>query len=242
MIFFYIAIALLPSVVWLLFYLREDAHPEPKRMIILTFLAGGLVAPLVIVAEFAANILVSLADYIFNLNFAAESFLFMFFGIALVEEYAKYGAVKIMKRKYARQFDEPTDLMIYMIVAALGFAAVENISFLVPTLAKTFLQGLGQTFLRFSGATLLHALASGIIGYFLALGLYRPKRWAHFFAAGFFIAVPLHWLFNQIIMVSEKNGDPYLFIYEAALLSLMSVGAAIAFKHLRALKIENGDN
>lgn len=238
MFLIYILIAILPSIVWLIFYLREDVHPEPKKMILITFVAGALSAPAALIAEFIASFTIDLAGIFLNLNSVWRDFLFFFFGVAFVEEYSKYRAVRAVEKAHDEEFDEPTDLMIYMIISALGFTAVENISFLLPSLMDTFGTGIIQTFLRFLGATLLHVLASGIIGYFLALGLFKPKRWAHFFAAGFFIAVPLHWLFNQIIIISEKRSDPYIFIYEAALISIMSVFVAIAFRHLRSLKLK----
>ncbi len=53
------------------------------------------------------------------------SFLYIFFGIALIEEGFKYF---IVKEKILRhpEFDEPVDTMLYMIISALGFAALEN--------------------------------------------------------------------------------------------------------------------
>ena len=31
---------LLPGFAWLIFYMTEEPHPEPKRLIVLTFFAG----------------------------------------------------------------------------------------------------------------------------------------------------------------------------------------------------------
>ena len=41
---FYIIFALAPSVIWLLFFLRKDSHPESNRMILTVFLLGILAA------------------------------------------------------------------------------------------------------------------------------------------------------------------------------------------------------
>jgi len=42
---------LAPSIIWLLFFLRKDVHPESNRMIILVFLLGMAVAPLTALFE-----------------------------------------------------------------------------------------------------------------------------------------------------------------------------------------------
>ncbi|TSD03009.1 MAG: hypothetical protein Greene071436_358 [Parcubacteria group bacterium Greene0714_36] len=47
----YLLLAFLPPIFWLLFYLREDRHPEPKRLLIATFLGGMASAGLAVVLE-----------------------------------------------------------------------------------------------------------------------------------------------------------------------------------------------
>ena len=37
-------LGILPGLVWILFYLQEDPHPEPKHLILLSFVVGGLMA------------------------------------------------------------------------------------------------------------------------------------------------------------------------------------------------------
>jgi RsiW-degrading membrane proteinase PrsW (M82 family) len=50
--------AVLPALLWLFFWLREDRfHPEPRGLLILTFLAGGLVVFLITPLEQLAVLL-----------------------------------------------------------------------------------------------------------------------------------------------------------------------------------------
>src|SRR3989344_4852454 len=95
-----------------------------------------------------------------------------------IEEFLKYGAafvvafhaIRINKNKY---IDEPVDPLIYMITAALGFAALENTLFLInPLLGGDALSGILTGNLRFIGASLLHVLASGVVGLAPGLGFY----------------------------------------------------------------------
>jgi len=51
-VFFAFVGGLLPALLWLWFWLREDLHPEPRRILLLTFTAGMVMA---IVALFWAT-------------------------------------------------------------------------------------------------------------------------------------------------------------------------------------------
>ena len=95
--------------------------------------------------------------------------------------------------------------MIYMIVAALGFAALENVLYLFSITGNlSFNQVLNNTllisFIRFIGATFLHTLCSGTLGYFLALSFYNTKNRIWLFLTGLSITTILHGLYNFSIM------------------------------------------
>jgi RsiW-degrading membrane proteinase PrsW (M82 family) len=129
-----------------------------------------------------------------------ELSLLSLFGLAVIEEVMKFTAAHFAINQ-SPEFDEPIDAMIYMIVAALGFATLENIgaiSGISPqgTLIPTVLETIS---LRFVGATLLHALTAGIVGYYWARGIVegKPKR---FLVGGLIVAIVLHTTFNYLII------------------------------------------
>ena len=73
-----------------------------------------------------------------------------------------------------RVFDEPLDGVIYLVTAALGFSALENVFFLItPAQGGDLLRTIVTGDLRFIGASLLHTLASATIGVSLALSFYK---------------------------------------------------------------------
>ena len=164
LIFLFFGLA--PSIIWLLFYLRKDAHPEPNRMILKIFFWGMLIA---IPAVFIEIVILALLK---PLPFPALllTLLYIFLGVALVEEVLKYLVVRY-KVFHHPALDEPVDIMLYMIIAALGFAALENLIILFGLgLSSAISQVVVLTGLRFVGATFLHALASGAFGYFISGG------------------------------------------------------------------------
>ena len=114
-----IVFGVLPSLIWLTYYLRKDIHPESGRMILKIFFYGMLAAFPAILLEMGFS--ETLTYY--SLPPFLLSILSAFIGVALVEEGLKYLIVngEVLRNP---EFDEPVDAMLYMIIAALGFAAM----------------------------------------------------------------------------------------------------------------------
>ncbi|MBI2024873.1 MAG: PrsW family intramembrane metalloprotease [Candidatus Harrisonbacteria bacterium] len=211
---FLIGLGLLPGLVWLIFYLREDTrHPEPRKLIFYTFLAGALVT--VFVLQFQYQIHLGITSGGLH-PYGIVSFLFL----AVVEEVFKFLAVYLVVSR-RKEFDEPIDAMIYMVVAALGFATVENV-------ASVFNAGgvfpspgpIETTILRFVGATLLHTLSSGLVGYYWGKALAKGKKPLKAIAGGLLLATLLHAFFNFLIIRSEPIALPLIFLLFFALFVL----------------------
>ncbi|MDP3778714.1 MAG: PrsW family intramembrane metalloprotease [bacterium] len=226
----YLLLTFLPPLLWLLFYLREDRHPEPKSLLLLTFIGGMLSVIVAIVGECLLVQAIDGGSCEQGIDYAGQNAFTLFLGIAFIEEYVKYLVVKFLVLR-RRDFDEPVDGMIYMITAALGFAAIENALFIFPLFSQSVVLGLEVTTNRFLGANLLHALSSAIVGFFLARAWFSPHR-HHFIAIGVVAASTLHALFNYLILIrgNASEGVIYLFL----LLALMAVVVFIDFERLRA--------
>ncbi len=239
-----IFLAFIPPILWLTFYLREDRHPEPKLLLILTFV-GGMASAFV---ALAVELFVLGREGITGglLTLAATPFIF-FIVIALIEEYAKYLPVKFLVVERP-DFDEPVDGMIYMMTSALGFAAVENALFILPFFfdivkdvvailpltQENIVLSLDIATNRFLGANLLHALSSGIIGFFLAKAWFHPHR-HHFIFIGIVLATFLHAVFNYLILVREvlPQGTFYIIL----LLAVMAIMVFVDFERLKNQKV-----
>jgi RsiW-degrading membrane proteinase PrsW (M82 family) len=130
----------------------------------------------------------------------------------IIEELLKYAAALILVF-WNREVDEPIDMVIYMITIALGFAALENALFIFnPLVAGDYLNSALTGSFRFLGATLLHILASGTVGVFLALTFYKSKLTQVVSGTiGLFVAIVLHALFNFFIM--DASGETILGVF-----------------------------
>jgi RsiW-degrading membrane proteinase PrsW (M82 family) len=186
-----LSFAVVPGIIWLLYFLRKDNLPEPKKQIIKVFLCGALAAiPIALVELWLLNELSTL-----NLSYKAYYLIKGLFVIGLTEEVFKYVAVRYSIFN-SSHIDEPIDIPLYMIVGALGFATAENALFFCTQEFLILNDPLILSFTRFIGATLLHALCSGTIGLFLVLAFCNLKFRHILIALGFIIAISAHAFFN----------------------------------------------
>jgi len=238
---FYILFGLAPSVIWLLFYLRKDAHPESNSMVIKIFFYGMLAA---IPAVFLEKGIFEITAYPLFSNLLSPLLIIIlntFIGVALIEEVLKYLVVKGKVLKSA-EFDEPVDALLYMMIAALGFAALENILILIPLgnqgfTGEGFLFPLEAVFsisvFRFLGATFLHALCSGTVGFFLAKSFFETKNRVKLLSTGLGIACLLHGLYNFSIMEIEGI---LKFLIPIIILIGLAFFVALGFRKLKKMK------
>lgn len=185
-----IFLGLLPSFIWLSFFLQEDIHPEPRKMIFYVFFGGALAAVLAVVIQY-------LFEFYLDGNGIGKDGFWPVTGFAALEEIFKFIIVYaiISKSKY---FDEPIDAMIYMVTVASGMAAVENISVMMG--GQIISEKVGILIFRFLGATLLHILSSSLVGYYWAKGIVS-KKILLWLPIGIIFATLLHAVFNYSVII-----------------------------------------
>jgi len=221
----YFFFAILPSLLWLNFYLREDQRPEPKSMVLKVFLFGMLFAFL---ALFLEKLLIEWVE-ILNLPQGLTEVIKIFLVVALVEEFLKFLVVREVVFE-SKELDEPIDCMIYMIISGLGFAATENLLLLFPLKGEIFGRLFQVSFLRFVSATFLHALTCAIVGFFIGISFFRKKERVKLISFGIFLATLLHGFYNfSIIEFGGKVG----LIFSAILILSSAYFVSILFKKIK---------
>ncbi|MDQ5927744.1 MAG: hypothetical protein QG633_182 [Patescibacteria group bacterium] len=212
---------ILPTFVWLWFWLREDQrHPEPWHLIIASFLLGALAVPLAVPFERLVHSHITALPLIFLLW-------------AFIEEVLKYLAA-FVGGMHTQAEDEPIDAMIYLITAALGFAAAENTLFILePFITGDIFTGLVTANIRFVGTTLLHVLTSATVGAAVAFSFYKCKtvRIEHLIG-GLVAAITLHALFNFLIIHAGPRGIFVVF----TLIWVSVIGLLILFERVKRIK------
>lgn len=221
-------LGLLPASVWMFFYLQEDPHPEPRRMIVVTFVVGAMMAIPVIILQLLTQDALN--------TFGINSIIVSIIALALIEEIFKFVAAFWVTYKNP-EFDEPIDAMVYIITAALGFATVENVLIMgnifslatTASLTASLSTAFSTVALRFIGATLLHTLASGLLGYYWAKRIIKRSRL--YLLYGFFWAVLVHSVFNYLIIKFQSVN----FLIPSLFLILGAVFVIVDFEKLRKM-------
>ena len=187
------ALAIIPALAILSYYYRQDKRkPEPKGLVTRIFLLGIIVTLPVIVAELLIG---HLEGFLGQIPLAVHFFR-AFVVAAFCEEWFK---LLIIKRFAYRDmhFDEIMDGIVYATVASLGFACLENILYVLDG-------GIQVAVLRAFSAVPMHALASGMMGYYVGQAKFAPDQRQErvFFRKGLWAAICIHGIYDFIIFAS----------------------------------------
>lgn len=194
----YIAIfilALTPGIFWLWMAYRWDKYqPEPKWLVIRTFLLGmAVVIPVALIEwllGFAGSNTANAANVPLS-NLAYQAFIIA----GLTEELAKFLVVYLSIYKN-RHFDESTDGIVYASAAALGFASLENLFYMVSF-------GWSVIAMRSILSTVAHLLFAVLWGYPLALRKIGRKGATGLVILGLVGAMLAHGLYDFVLFTQS---------------------------------------
>ena len=112
-------VTILPSILIILFFVYSDKFREPRGQILKVFIYGILITiPAYFLNTYVGNVL-----YQTQLN---QSLIGSFFTAAPIEEGLKLSVMYFLVYKM-KDFNEPTDGLVYGVCASLGFATLENV-------------------------------------------------------------------------------------------------------------------
>jgi len=229
-----LTLGILPSLIWLFYFLEKDNDPEPRLMIFMVFSLGVGGAYIASLIQYPLrNFLYSLNPFLLNeFQLALIAFFDAFFAIAFLEEFVKMGAVLIIFSIFGvKNLDEPVDFIIYMITAGLGFAAMENYFYFSRAPLEIIRE---LVFLRFAITTLFHALSAGILGYFLALAIRKAK--IILVPIGLLVATFFHTLYNLLIERMNTSQELHYPILLLAFLFFLSLALLKGFTQTKKMK------
>lgn len=210
-----------PAVLWLWFWMYQEDRddPEPFILIIISFILGGVIVLVAIWMEkFSAGFITNKTTQI--VVWASIEEILKLIGVSFII----FGN-NIIKR--------PIDYPMYFIATALGFAAFENVLYLIkPLNASNTIVGMLTGNLRFLGSTLLHAIASSMIGIALGLSFYLKKYRFTYLIIGILCAIILHSVFNFFIM--KGNGGNFISVF--GFLWVVAIINILIFEKLKRMK------
>jgi RsiW-degrading membrane proteinase PrsW (M82 family) len=207
MLFLILFLACLPAIFWFFVFLREEKFDTiPKKLITKVFILGGLSGLLAVALQFV--LILGFPQEVTKALFESEQIpklatslallaVLLTVGAAAIEEVVKIYTVKVFAMK-SFQFNQVVDGAVLGVSAGLGFATLENVGYFV---GASF-EGVGPLIVvfivRFLATTLLHAIATGIAGYYLGKAKFEGR--SKDFWVGLFAAVLIHATFNILLM------------------------------------------
>jgi RsiW-degrading membrane proteinase PrsW (M82 family) len=226
-----LVLPVVPGLIWMWIVYRTDVYePEPPEKVFTTFALGVLA----ILPAFALERLLAMAypflEAIERTSLATTAdprdalpvALGCFLIIGPVEELLKFAAVRLWIYRDP-EFDEPLDGIIYASAAALGFASLENVFYVID-----FSHGLGvrwaalglRSFLALPG----HIIFGAVWGYALGRKKFDPNYpvWSRVALASL-----LHGVYDFVLIYPPTR--PLILLY-------MSIMVPVLVKMIRALR------
>ena len=197
-------------------YVKDKYEKESKRYLTLAFVLGGVVSIII------TTILYLFFDLFLPLpdDYSIwQQFVKAFFVVGFIEEFSKY----LMVRGFLQPrtvFNEPYDGIIYAVMVSMGFAAVENIMYVIQG-------GINVAFLRAFTAIPAHATFGIIMGYYMGKAKFSKNKFK-WNLIGLFTAVLFHGAYDFFLFIGFIPG-----ISIGAFLSLI-VGVILSKRAIKA--------
>jgi len=202
--------AVVPIAVILAWTWWRDRLPEPPRVVLATFLLGGLATIPILVAEWGMMAMLGLKGMPTTL---VQAVLMSFLVAALVEEAFK---LVVLTRYSATHcaFDEPYDGVVYGVAASLGFACVENVMYVLGANEAGFVAGAVVATARTLTAVPMHMCCGAIMGVCIGIAKFKGgdarRAWG---IGGFLAAIALHGTYDTFAFagpVAAQEDNPGL--------------------------------
>jgi len=178
-------------------YFRDKYEKEPFSLLFRSLLIGiGITLPIILVENFFEHFNYSLHGLVYA-GYRA------FITAGLTEELFKYLAFLLIIWK-SRHFNEKFDGIVYAVFISLGFAAVENIFYVLE-------HGYKIGLVRAVTAVPAHALFGIVMGYRFGLARFYPEERRKQLFLAFFLPFVLHGFYDFFLM-AEKPVFLVLFV------------------------------
>ena len=209
-------LAIAPVFIIILYiFLKDKYEKEPKRLLFYNFLLGAIVSIVI------TTILYVIIEMVFpkpDDSSVFDQFIKAFFIVGFVEELSKYIIVRYYAQPH-KEFDEPLDGIVYAVLVSMGFAATENIMYVLEG-------GTQVALLRAFTAVPAHATFAILMGYFMGKAKFSKNK-TLLNLTGLLLAVTFHGAYDFFLFIDFIPG-----IWTGAFISLF-IGILISRKAIQ---------
>ena len=191
-----LAAALLPAILLGLYIWRKDPVPEPARWIFRALLAGVIIClPVAFAEQYISGLLFPNGSPTTLFGTTVQAFLVA----AMPEECAKLLALWLVLRRNP-YFDEHFDGIVYAVCVGLGFAAMENIGYIVGSGDEWASVAIARSLLAVPG----HYAFAVMMGYYYSL-YHFVNRSAKVRACILLVPVVAHGVYDALALSGSVN-------------------------------------
>ena len=220
--------ALAPVAAVIIFiYVKDKYEKESKRLLFTAFALGGIISIII------TTILYMFFDLFLPLpdNYSIwQQFVKAFFVVALIEEFSKYIMVRAFLQP-RKAFNEPFDGIIYAVMVSMGFAAVENIMYVVQG-------GIDVAVLRAFTAIPAHATFGVLMGYYMGKAKFSKNR-IQLNLIGLSLAILFHGAYDFFLFIGFIPGisiGAFISLIVGIILSKRAIKAHQEISHFKKVK------
>jgi len=197
-------------------YVKDKYEKESKRILLITFLFGAIVSVIISTLLYIVfDLFIPLPDE----YSVVQQFIKAFFVVALIEEFSKYVIVRFWSQP-RDDFNEPFDGIIYAVMVSMGFAAVENIFYVLDG-------GMSTALVRAFTAVPAHATFAILMGYYMGKAKFSNNRFK-WNLIGLALAILFHGAYDFFLFINFIPG-----ISIGAFISLI-LGVILSKKAIKA--------
>ena len=186
-------LALLPAVFIAYYIYQKDLYPEDRKEVVVTFLLGSSIVMFL-------HLLIPLVEsfsYFFYSDVARSAY-FSFFRAATLEEVMKFLVLYLYSYKLSN-FSEPMDAVVFSTAASLGFAAVENIDYVMNAIDDH--AAFNLALMRAFSAVPLHAFCGVVMGIFFGKAIFSSKNNKYYLFLSLAAPIFIHGLYNFMLSI-----------------------------------------
>ncbi|MCD2259393.1 PrsW family intramembrane metalloprotease [Psychroserpens luteolus] len=211
-----LVLAIAPIFIIILYvYYKDKYDREPKGLLLASFLLGAILSIIITTIIYVGfDIILPLKD-----EFSVpQQFVKAFLVVGLTEEFSKYIIVRFFSQP-KEAFNEPFDGIMYAVMVSMGFAATENILYVLEG-------GYATGILRAFTAVPAHATFGILMGYFMGKAKFSKNR-IKLNLFGLLLAVTFHGFYDFFLFIDFIPG-----IWVGAFISLI-LGIILSHKAIK---------
>ncbi|TYB72646.1 PrsW family intramembrane metalloprotease [Bizionia saleffrena] len=209
-------LALAPIFIIIIYIYSKDKYErEPKWLLLISFLLGAIVSIFITTILYSVfKIALPVTD---NLN-VVQQCIQAFVVVGFSEEFSKYLIVLFFAQR-RKEFNERFDGIVYAVMVSMGFAATENVLYVLEGGASTAL-------LRAFTAVPAHATFGILMGYFMGKAKFSKNKIV-LNLTGLLLAVLFHGAYDFFLFIDFIPG-----IWVGAFVSLI-IGVLLSRKAIK---------